>query len=62
MTPSHSWYALRSNMRFMLVVFPLFMRMGQWGAKPWVNILILSLSLALLALLTTIYAVDGWVA
>lgn len=62
MTPSHGWYALGSNMRFMLVLFPLFMQLGRWGEKPWVNILLLGCSLLLLALLTAVFVNGGWVA
>ena len=50
MTPSHGWTALASNMRFMLVIFPLFMLLGQWGRRPWAHALILACSLSLLAL------------
>ena len=62
MTPSFGWLALGSNMRFMLVVCPLFIGLGKWGARPWANALILGVSLLLLALLTTVFAIGGWVA
>lgn len=61
-TPAHSWYALGSTMRFMLVVFPLFMALGIWGERRWVGALVLALSLPLLALLTAVFTVGGWVA
>jgi predicted lysophospholipase L1 biosynthesis ABC-type transport system permease subunit len=60
-TPSHNWYALSSNMRFMLVVFPLFLLLGRWGADPRIERIILYLSLPLLALFTVAF-LHGWVA
>ncbi len=62
MTPSHGWTALASTMRFMLVIFPLFILLGMWGWRPWLNILILTCSLLLLALQTAIYVSGGWIA
>lgn len=62
MTPSHGWTALASNMRFMLVIFPLFMLLGQWGRRPWAHALMLACSLALLALQTAIFINGGWIA
>jgi hypothetical protein len=61
-TAVDGWHALASDMRYMLVVFPLFIRLGQWGARPRVNALILGVSLTLLALLTVVFTVGGWVA
>lgn len=61
-TPGHNWYALSSYMRFMLVVFPLFMLLGVWGHRSWVDRLILGLSVPLLGLLTVIFLLGGWVA
>lgn len=61
-TPSHGWTALASTMRFMLVIFPLFILLGMWGRRPWLNILILTCSLLLLALQTAIYISGGWIA
>lgn len=50
-TPLHNWYALTSNMRLMLVVFPLFILLGRWSARPVVERALLLVSLPLLALL-----------
>jgi hypothetical protein len=60
-TPAHNWYALLSNMRFMIVVFPLFMLLGQWGADRRVERIILFLSLPLLAIFTITF-LHGWLA
>jgi len=62
MTPSLNWYALGSNMRFMLVVFPLFMLLGLWGKRQWVDRLTLVCSLPLLALFTLAFLSLAWVA
>lgn len=62
MTPSHHWYALASNMRFMLVVFPLFMLLGVWGQRQWVDRLILICSLPLLTIFIVAFLGGGWVA
>lgn len=62
MTPSHQWYALASNMRFMLVVFPLFMLLGVWGQRQWVDRLILICSLPLLTIFIMAFVGGGWVA
>lgn len=49
-TPAHNWYALTSNMRYMLVVFPLFILLGRWSARPAVERALLLVALPLLAL------------
>jgi hypothetical protein len=61
-TPSQGWLALASNMRFMLVIFPLFMGLGVWTGSRWRNILLFSLETPFLALFAIIFAVGGWVA
>ncbi len=61
-TPLHNWYSLMSNPRFALAAFPAFMLLGVWGARPWIDRLILVLSLPLLAIFTLIFAMGGWVA
>lgn len=61
-TPSHHWYALASNMRFMLVVFPLFMLLGTWGQRQWVDRLILICSIPLLTIFIITFLSTGWVA
>ncbi len=61
-TPSVGWFALGSNMRFMLVVFPLFMLLGIWGKHQWVDRAILYISLPLLALFILTFLNLGWVA
>ena len=50
-TPAHNWYALISNMRLMLVVFPLFILLGRWSARRPFERGLLLVSLPLLALL-----------
>ncbi len=49
-TPAHNWYALASNMRYMLVVFPLFIMLGRWSARSAVERALLLVALPLLAL------------
>lgn len=61
-TPGHNWYALYSNMRFMLEVPPLFMVLGQWGARRPVERALLAVSLPLLTLLTLTFVIGEWVA
>ncbi len=61
-TPLHNWYALMSNPRFALAAFPAFMILGVWGARPWIDRLILVFSLPLLAIFTLVFAMGGWVA
>jgi len=58
----HNWYALGSNMRFMLVVFPIFMLLGQWGERRSVEQVILLASVPLLAILTVLFLNAAWVA
>lgn len=60
--PAHNWYALSSNMRYMLVIFPLFMLLGRWGERREVDRWILVASVTLLTLFTLIYLSEGWVA
>ena len=61
-TPNHNWYALSSNMRYMLVSFPLFMVLAQWGRDRRIDLVILLASLPALALFTLIFVMAGWVA
>ncbi|MEO7003104.1 MAG: mannosyltransferase family protein [Ktedonobacterales bacterium] len=61
-TPAHNWQGLFSNMRFMLVVFPIFFLLGRWGRQAWVDRLILGSLLPLLALLTLLFILRRWVA
>lgn len=61
-TPSHNWYALGSNMRFMLADLPLFLVLGRLGERPAYDRAILVLSGALFALLAAIFVLGGWVA
>lgn len=49
-TPAHNWYALISDMRLMLVVFPLFIVLGRWSTRPAVERALLLVSLPLLTL------------
>jgi hypothetical protein len=61
-TPAHNWYALLSNMRYMLVVFPIFIVLGQWGANRTIERIIFILSLPTLALFVITFVNRGWVA
>jgi Gpi18-like mannosyltransferase len=61
-TPQHNWYALGSNMRFLVVEFPLFLLLGRWGAHRRVDVAILAASLTLLALFTIAFVSHSWVA
>lgn len=62
LTPSHNWYALASNMRFMLVVFPLFLLLARWGERRTADRAVLAISLPLLALLTLAWVAGAFVA
>lgn len=53
---------LVSMSRYVLAIFPAFMLLGAWGQNPWVNRLILYLSIALLIYLTGQFVLWGWVA
>ncbi len=61
-TPNHNWYALSSNMRYMLASFPLFMVIAEWGRDRRIDLVILLASLPTLALFTLIFVMGGWVA
>jgi hypothetical protein len=61
-TPAHNWYALLSNMRYMLVAFPLFVLLGRWGARHEVDAAVLLICLPLLTLLTAAFLLGSWVA
>lgn len=61
-TPLHNWYALMSNPRLVLGAFPIFMALGLWGKRPWIDRIILLVSLPLLALFTVVFAMGQWVA
>jgi hypothetical protein len=61
-TPAHNWYALLSNMRYMLVAFPLFVLLGRWGARREVDTAVLLICLPLLTLLTAAFLLGSWVA
>jgi hypothetical protein len=61
-TPGHNWYALYSNMRFILEVFPLFILLAKWGEKQMVDRVVLGVSLPLMTLLTLAFALFQWVA
>jgi hypothetical protein len=56
------WAALHSNTRFLLVVFPLFLLLGRWGGRRWIQRVILVASLSLLILLTLAFANGAWIA
>jgi hypothetical protein len=54
--------SLMSMPRFALVLFPMFVLMGLWGARPSVNNTIVAFSLPLLGLFTVLFADWYWVA
>lgn len=60
--PAHNWLALSSNMRYMLGAFPIFILLGRWGRREWIDRLIWLCALPLLALCTLIFFLAGWVA
>jgi hypothetical protein len=61
-TPGHNWYALYSNMRFILEIFPVFIVLGIWGERRNVERVLLIVFLPLLALLTLTFMLGFWVA
>ncbi len=61
-TPSHNWYAQSSNMRYMLVVFPIFFLFGRLGARRNVELAMLLTMVPLLVLFVAIFVSHGWVA
>ncbi len=54
--------SLMSMPRFALVLFPMFAILARWGDRPWVNNVIVALSLPLLGLFTVLFADWYWVA
>jgi hypothetical protein len=54
--------SLMSMPRFALVLFPMFMMLAVWGARPAVNNAIVAFSLPLLGLFTVLFADWYWVA
>jgi Gpi18-like mannosyltransferase len=52
---------LMSQRRYMWVLFPAFILLAQWGTRPWVDKLIATISLLLLALFTAMFANGYWV-
>jgi hypothetical protein len=52
---------LMSQRRYMWVLFPAFVLLARWGARPWVDRLITAVSLTLLALFTALFANGYWV-
>jgi mannosyltransferase PIG-V len=61
-TPEHNWYALSSNMRFLLAPFPLFWLFGRWGTDRRFELAYLGIALPLCALFVVTFAAGGWVA
>jgi hypothetical protein len=61
-TPGHNWYALFSNMRFILEIPPFFMVLARWGERRNVELALLGAALPLLTLLTLTFVIGGWVA
>jgi hypothetical protein len=61
-TPSHNWYALGSNMRFMLADIPLFLVLARLGERPGVDRTVLVIFGGVLSILIAVYVLGGWVA
>jgi Mannosyltransferase (PIG-V) len=61
-TPAHNWYALSSNMRYLLAAFPLFWLFGRWGVDRRFELAYLGIALPLCALFVVTFAAGGWVA
>jgi Mannosyltransferase (PIG-V) len=61
-TPAHNWYALSSNMRYLLAAFPLFWLFGRWGADRRFELAYLGIALPLFTLFVVTFAAAGWVA
>ena len=53
-------YPLLGMTRYVLALFPLFLLLGKWGCKPWVNRLILYPSWILLLFMSGQFALWGW--
>ncbi len=51
-----------SQRRYMWVLFPAFLAMARWGGRPWVDRLIIALSLVGLGIFTALFANGYWVA
>ncbi len=54
--------SLMSMPRFALVLFPMFVILARWGERPWINNIVVALSLPLLGLFTVLFADWYWVA
>jgi hypothetical protein len=52
---------LMSQRRYMWVLFPAYILLARWGARPWVDRLITAIFLACLALFTALFANGYWV-
>jgi hypothetical protein len=52
---------LMSQRRYMWVLFPIFILLGRWGRYPWVDRIIMVVSLLLLGLFTAMFANWYWV-
>jgi hypothetical protein len=61
-TPAHNWYALSSNMRYLLAAFPSFWLFGRWGTDRRFELAYLGIALPLCALFVVTFAAGGWVA
>ncbi|HQZ72686.1 MAG: mannosyltransferase family protein [Anaerolineae bacterium] len=53
---------LMSQRRYVWALFPAFIALAWWGRRPWVDRLIMALSLLLLGLFTALFAKGFWVA
>lgn len=53
---------LASERRYVWVLFPAFVLLARWGERPWVDRLVATLSLLLLALFTALFTNWYWVA
>lgn len=52
---------LMSQRRYVWALFPVFVLLGRWGARPWVDRALTTVSLVLLATFTALFANGYWV-
>jgi hypothetical protein len=52
---------LMSQRRYMWVLFPVFILLGRWGERPWVDKIVTAVSLILLGIFTALFANGFWV-
>jgi hypothetical protein len=58
--PAKEWQ-LYSNLRFIVVIFPVFILLAQYGKNKWINYLVITFSLLFLAIFATYNGMGGWI-